>query len=303
VLEKLLQRDGGALRGPLPAVFREGWTEGETDTLRVHWLEARFPWEENGEQAFERAIRQKRPDCVVLALDNTCEPTVPALLRSLREVWRRVFQPSEEMHLVAHVAGDAANAARLRAHEDLGYCTARGETKPSLPVLRVSTDLQSLAHDIFSSVPLEARLETARAFRVAPKLRHELADEIADRCASIAATVGLTPLPLSDIWLLAPLQVLMVSSIAYLGTEARNIRSVAHWLAGVGVTGGVGLGLRWTAQQLTKLLPGVGSVVSAGIAGFGTRALARTATSHFLRPGKNFVPTHTEPSSIASSKD
>jgi uncharacterized protein (DUF697 family) len=48
------------------------------------------------------------------------------------------------------------------------------------------------------------------------------------------------------------------------------------------VVGGAGLGLRWTAQQLVKLVPGAGSIVSASIAGAGTTALGKSAMTYFL---------------------
>ena len=48
------------------------------------------------------------------------------------------------------------------------------------------------------------------------------------------------------------------------------------------VVGGAGMGLRWGAQQLAKLVPGAGSLVGAGVAGAGTLAIGRSAMAYFI---------------------
>ena len=45
---------------------------------------------------------------------------------------------------------------------------------------------------------------------------------------------------------------------------------------------GAGLGLRWGAQQLVKLVPGAGSIVGAGVASAGTLAIGRSAMAYFI---------------------
>ena len=79
------------------------------------------------------------------------------------------------------------------------------------------------------------------------------------------------------------LQAMMVSSLAYLSGRAWDRKTIAQWLGSLGVVGGLGVGLRFTARTVAKLVPGAGSVVSAGIAGAGTTAMGQSAIKYFLR--------------------
>jgi uncharacterized protein (DUF697 family) len=54
-------------------------------------------------------------------------------------------------------------------------------------------------------------------------------------------------------------------------------------MGSLGVVGGLGVGLRFTARTVAKLVPGAGTVVSAGIAGAGTTAMGQSAIKVFLR--------------------
>ena len=99
---------------------------------------------------------------------------------------------------------------------------------------------------------------------------------------TLAVTVAVTPIPLSDMALIAPLQAMMVTAVAYISGRPWDLRTAGEWIAGLGLVGGAGFGLRWSAQQLVKLVPGAGSIVSASIAGAGTTALGKSAMAYFL---------------------
>jgi uncharacterized protein (DUF697 family) len=76
---------------------------------------------------------------------------------------------------------------------------------------------------------------------------------------------------------------MMVSALAYLSGRSWDRKTITQWLASLGVVGGLGVGLRFTARTLAKLVPGAGTVVSAGIAGAGTTAMGHSAIKYFLR--------------------
>ena len=103
-------------------------------------------------------------------------------------------------------------------------------------------------------------------------------------------TIGLAPIPFSDAILLMPLQGLMVTGIAYVAGQPWDRRAALEWLGSVGLMGGAAIGLRWSAQQLLKLVPGAGTLVSASIAGAGTLAIGRSAIVYFIDgPGSRGV--------------
>jgi uncharacterized protein (DUF697 family) len=133
------------------------------------------------------------------------------------------------------------------------------------------------------ALPEETRLEAARALTRAREARVRIGNEIVQACTAVSVTVGVTPIPFSDMVLLAPLQAMMVSSLAYLSGRSWGRKTVAEWLGSLGVVGGLGMGLRFSAQTIAKLVPGAGNVVSAGVAGAGTTAMGQSAIKYFLK--------------------
>jgi len=102
------------------------------------------------------------------------------------------------------------------------------------------------------------------------------------RFAGIATAVGSSPIPVSDIAVLTPLQLMMIAVVAGLSCRQLSVTSATQYLAAAGINVGGAVGMRTVAQQLVKLLPGVGPMVSGGIAGAGTYALGKSAQSYFF---------------------
>ncbi|MGE0791935.1 MAG: YcjF family protein [Sandaracinaceae bacterium] len=144
-----------------------------------------------------------------------------------------------------------------------------------------------LAERLLARLPPPAQLEAIRAFEVTPDARREIARQIVNSCTALALTVGITPIPFADVFVLLPLQVAMVTAIAYTSGRPWDRRAAAEWVASIGGAAGAGLGLRWSAQQLAKLVPGAGTLVSASVAGAGTLAIGRSAIAYFVDgPGR-----------------
>ncbi len=146
-------------------------------------------------------------------------------------------------------------------------------------------------------------MEAARALVHAAGPRRDVANLIVKSCSTIALTVGLAPVPLSDALLIAPLQVVMVSAVAHLGGQPWDRKAAVEWLGSMGVVGGAGFGFRWAAQQLVKFIPGAGSIVSASVAGAGTVALGQSAIAYFLRERPFEELTAGEPHRSAGTDD
>lgn len=141
--------------------------------------------------------------------------------------------------------------------------------------------IEALREEIALGMPEPAQVETARALQ-AHGARRKLASTLIQASSTLAITVALMPVPLSDIVLIAPIQGILVTTIAYLSGRGWDGKTAAEWMTSVGVVGGVGFGFRTLARQVVKLVPGAGSVVAGSIAGAGTLALGRSAMGYFL---------------------
>ncbi len=141
--------------------------------------------------------------------------------------------------------------------------------------------LHELRERLAEEMPEEAQLESARALD-APKARRRIAQGLVQSCSTLSITVALAPVPFSDLAVIAPLQGMMVTSVAYLSGRAWDRKTVGEWAASVGLVGGAGIGLRALTRQIVKFVPGAGSIVSASVAGAGTLGIGRSAIGYFL---------------------
>lgn len=104
--------------------------------------------------------------------------------------------------------------------------------------------------------------------------------------SSLAATVAVTPIPISDIYILLILQSLLVSLIASLSGRDISLDTAKEFILSLGGVAGMGYSFKLIAQQASKLLnfiwPGSGSAVSSGVAFFGTTAIGESAVDYFI---------------------
>ena len=104
--------------------------------------------------------------------------------------------------------------------------------------------------------------------------------------AGISATVALTPIPVSDIYILATLQAILVTIIASLSGRDITLDTAKEFIVGMLGVGGFGYLLRLGAQQAVKFLnlivPAAGSAASAAIAAAGTVTMGRIAKNYYI---------------------
>lgn len=143
-------------------------------------------------------------------------------------------------------------------------------------------NLETLAEVMDTALPLVARVEAARAFECTRVLRRRVATRIVSAATSLAFFVGATPLPIADVVLLAPLQSAMVTGVVVLGRGEADARTVAEWLASLGVNTGAGFGLRQLARVLIKWIPGWAGPLSGAVAATGTWAIGMSAIRYFI---------------------
>ena len=265
------------------------WVQIEHEGAKFHWLEidvddpaARSQW--------KGTLEKEIPDLVFLTFEprnvQDAKPIVErakSLLADLPEGTGalRVFPLLTHSDLIGRGALDVeaernALEAKIR---DRGL-----DADPPRAVSAISGHgLEGLSEAMVLALPEEARLEAARALTRAKEARVRIGNEIVQACTAVSIAVGVTPIPFSDMVVLGPLQAMMVSSLAYLSGRSLGKKTAAEWLGSLGVVGGLGMGLRFSAQTIAKLVPGAGNVVSAGVAGAGTTAMGQSAIRYFLK--------------------
>ena len=304
------------LRVGLPATGR--WRELEEDGRKIEWLELDVPVDGDAELAQAKrdylfAVDERDPDIVlVCATPAEVEGGIGRLLEALTFALGQRRNPTRDTPapkvIGALLQSDttvpgASSAAGLTDEQRAAIEVVRKRFVRQLdeasfsevPVFALSTPtpaeqrrdagswgLEPLVGELARSFPAPARVEAARVLPYSVGMRRRIARDVIQACSTLSVTVALAPIPLSDLAVLAPLQAIMVSSVAYISGRRWDRRASAEFLGSVGVVGGAGLGFRWGAQQVVKLVPGAGSVVSAGIAGAGTLALGRSALAYYL---------------------
>lgn len=131
--------------------------------------------------------------------------------------------------------------------------------------------------------------EAQMGFRMAARLNEvvrRVSNQLIKIFAGLSATIALTPIPTSDIYILLALQTLLVGLIASLSGRDVSMESAKEFILSLGGITGAGYSLRLAAQQSVKfaniLWPGSGSAVSAAIASSGTSAIGKAAVSYYI---------------------
>jgi len=286
LLRSLIERR--PVRDPLDTEHGH-WVRIEHEGAKVDWLEidldhsaARSQW--------KSALEKEIPDLVFLTFEprnvqdaKRIVERAKSLLPDLPEgtAALRVFPLLTHSDLIGRSDLDV-EAERHELEARIRDCGLSAD--PPRAVSAISGHgLDGLSEAIVLALPEEARLEAARGLTRAKEARVRIGNEIVQACTAVSVTVGVTPIPFSDMVVLGPLQAMMVSSLAYLSGRSMGKKTVAEWLGSLGVVGGLGMGLRYSAQTIAKLVPGAGNVVSAGVAGAGTTAIGQSAIRYFLK--------------------
>lgn len=131
----------------------------------------------------------------------------------------------------------------------------------------------------------EARMGLRMALRL-NEVVNRLARHLNKIFSGISATVALTPIPVSDIYVLLIIQAVLVSLIASLSGRDISLEAAKEFILSMGGIAGAGYAFRLVAQQGSKFLnavwPGAGSAVSSGIAAVGTSAIGNAAISYYI---------------------
>jgi uncharacterized protein (DUF697 family) len=286
LLRSLIERQ--PVRDPLHADHGQ-WVQLDHEGAKVHWLEIDLD-DPSARSQWKRALEKEIPDLVFLAFEPANTPDAKRIIERAKSLLPdvpegvgtlRVFPLLTHSDLIGRGDSDV-EAARTELDARIRDCGLSAD--PLRAVSAISGHgLEGLSEAMVLALPEETRLEAARALTRAKEARVRIGNEIVQACTAVSVTVGVTPIPFSDMVVLGPLQAMMVSSLAYLSGRSWGKKTVAEWLGSLGVIGGLGMGLRFSAQTIAKLVPGAGNVVSAGVAGAGTTAMGQSAIKYFLK--------------------
>jgi len=121
--------------------------------------------------------------------------------------------------------------------------------------------------------------------RALPAYRRRLTRRLIRSAAVLNGLIAVEPVPGLDIPLLLTGQVRMVLRIAAIYGESLSVRHARELLTTI--AGGVGL--RFLASELAKIVPGPGWIVAGIVAGTGTWAMGQAAAAYFEH-GKRLTP-------------
>lgn len=131
--------------------------------------------------------------------------------------------------------------------------------------------------------------EAQMGLRMAARLTEivkKLAKHLNTIFSTMSATVALTPILVSDIYILLVIQSLLVCLIASLSGRDISLDTAKEFILSMGGVAGAGYTFRLAAQQASKFLnvvwPGCGSIVSSSVAAFGTSAIGKAAIAYYI---------------------
>lgn len=146
--------------------------------------------------------------------------------------------------------------------------------------------IEELIHILDEAIlDTEAQMGLRMAFRL-EELVKRLSNHLTTIFAGISATIAITPIPFSDIYILVVLQGVLVALIASLSGRDISLETAIEFIFSLGGVAGAGQIFKIIAQQASKLLnglfPGAGSAVSSTVAFAGTASIGKAAIAYYI---------------------
>lgn len=150
-------------------------------------------------------------------------------------------------------------------------------------------NVETLGDFVGRHLPESALLDYVQALQRKELLR-QVSSRMTRRFSAAASGIGAAPIPVADMAVLTPLQLLLVALIAGLSCRRLSLDAATEFTAATGVNVGAAFAAREGARAVVKLVPGVGSAVSGAIAGATTYGIGRSAEAYFFT-GETRRPT------------
>lgn len=215
---------------------------------------------------WEIGVAAVKPDIVLFLQDG--DMSAPEWQKSIRRA-------SSSGAPIMALSSSADSARRLgeRLEEALEL---RGQIRAVC-----SLDDTSFLEILCAALPPPAQLEFARLTN-ARKAQAFIASSLLKSFSAVCGVIGLQPIPLADLPVLATLQSLMVGMIIHTTGRPVTLKLVGEFLSALGLSVGVGFVFREAARVAVRIVPFWGNAVSGFVAGAGTYAIGRAAIAYFV---------------------
>jgi uncharacterized protein (DUF697 family)/GTPase Era involved in 16S rRNA processing len=161
-------------------------------------------------------------------------------------------------------------------------------------------NVSTLSDFIGRHLPESALLDYCQALQRREQLRR-VSTAITRRFSTTASGIGAAPIPIADLAVLTPLQLLLVAFIAGLSCRRFSLDSAREFMAAAGVNVGAAFGAREIVRGVAKLVPTVGAAMSGAMAGATTYGIGKAAEAYFFA-GETRKPSSYLPEWIRGSK-
>lgn len=251
-------------------------------------------------ESYAQAYNMRLP---IVAVVNKCDEMAPSRLKNPNEYTESKTKKIAEQ--VKHykeiiVKNNLKIDDIITVSSLIDWMTADGteidaDSIESLPVsdienLQIAFDGRYHIEELFNILEKAILDFSARmGLRMALKLQEvvrRIANQLNKSFSAMSATVALSPIPISDIYILLLLQGILVCLIASLSGRDISLDTAKEFVLSMGGIAGAGYGFRLLAQQASKILnvfwAGSGSAVSASIAALGTSAIGKAAIAYYI---------------------
>lgn len=251
-------------------------------------------------ESYAQAYNMRLP---IVAVVNKCDEMAPSRLKNPNEYTESKTKKIAEQvkHYKEIIVKNNLKIDDIIAVSSLiDWMTADGteidaDSIESLPVsdienLQIAFDGRYHIEELFNILEKAILDFSARmGLRMALKLQEvvrRIANQLNKSFSAMSATVALSPIPISDIYILLLLQGILVCLIASLSGRDISLDTAKEFVLSMGGIASAGYGFRLLAQQASKILnvfwAGSGSAVSASIAALGTSAIGKAAIAYYI---------------------
>lgn len=295
------------------------------DVIDTRGLGESFNSASSAEKALKEAVQQFEPDAVLLVMNatdragmdeelqqiNVLKPYIseqvpvvcvlthadhiePARIKEPDQYpdikQERIEEKTQQVtRLIQSLHVDIQTVIPVSSYIEWSHETPEHLTEQERSALTIAFDgryeIDTLLDYLESNIDFQSAIHLMLSTRIDRAVK-QLTQKVIKVFSGAASTVALTPIPVSDMSVLVPLQLLMVSFIGYVSGRTVDKKMLKDFLVSLGGVGSLGYSFKLIAQQGTKflnvVLPGSGSVVSSTIAYSGTYAMGKAAEAYFI---------------------